>query len=117
MTKAQELAVAALRRSIDRTDRAARGPVAKGRTGKRTFKQWDVTVRVDGIVVVESTVGWKREYPTRVDHPFDDIKRKVYIGRRGGLSGYGNVGHGKAGDTRTHRGPRTLYGIDRERVY
>lgn len=117
MTKAQKLAVAALRRAIDRTDRAARGPVARGRTGKRTFKRWDVTLRLDGVVVVRSCVGWKREKPTRMSHSFDDIKRTIYVGPRGGISGYGNVGHGIAGETRTHSGPRTLYRIDRERVY
>jgi len=117
MTKAQQQALAALRRDIDRVDRAARGPVARGRTGKRTIKRWDVTVRLDGVVVVDSVVGWVRTTPTRMSHPFDDIARKIEIGKRGGISGYGNVGHGDAGETRTHRGPRTLYRIDRERIY
>jgi hypothetical protein len=120
MTKAQINAVEALRRDIDRVDRACRGPVAKGRTGRRCFKVWSVTVRLDGTVVVRSAVGWKRDAKRgrpAASHPFDDITRVITVGRRGGLSGWGNVGHGDAGETTECRGPRTLYAIDAQRVY
>jgi hypothetical protein len=107
LTKAQRAAIKALKADINRLDRASRvGPSPN----RRRFKRWSVVVRLDGVAVVESVVGWP-------GHPFDDIFRKVYVGRRGGLRGFGNRGHGKAGDTRTHRGPRVLYEIDAERVY
>lgn len=120
MTEAQRKAVESLRRAIDRMDRVHRGPVAKGKTGRRCFKVWKVQLGADGVVTVTSVVGWKREArdgQRAASHPFDDITRTVRIGRRGGLSGYGNVGHGDAGDTTTCRGPRTLYAIDAQRVY
>lgn len=114
MTKAQRDAVVALRRDIDRVDRAGRGPVARGRTGRRCFKVWSVTVRLDGTVVVKSVVGWQS---ATASHPFDDITRVVTIGKRGGLSGWGNVGHGEAGETSECRGPRMMYRMDAQRVY
>lgn len=120
MTEAQRKAVEALRRAIDRMDRVHRGPVAKGRTGRRCQKVWNVRVLADGAVEVVSVVGWKREArdgQRAANHPFDDITRVVRIGRRGGLSGFGNIGHGDAGDTAECRGPRVLYAIDAERVY
>ena len=120
MTDAQRKSVESLRRAIDRMDRVHRGPVAKGRTGRRCFKVWRVQLGADGVVTVTSVVGWKREAGNGLpaaSHPFDDIKRVVRIGKRGGLSGFGNVGHGDAGDTTECRGPRTLYRIDAQRVY
>jgi hypothetical protein len=114
MTKAQRDAVVALRRDIDRVDRAGRGPVARGRTGRRQFKVWSVTVRLDGTVVVKSVVGWAS---ATASHPFDDVTRIVTIGKRGGLKGFGNVGHGIAGETTECRGPRMMYRMDAQRVY
>lgn len=107
LTTHQKRAIKALRADILRVDRLIRvGPSPN----RRRFKAWSVTVRPDGVAVVKSNVGW----PT---HPFDDIKRTVYVGRRGGLSGWSNAGHGKAGRTRCHRGPALLYEMDAERIY
>jgi hypothetical protein len=64
----------------------------------------------DGRVAVTSKVG----FPT---HCFDDITRSVTIGRRGGLEGFRNVGHGKAGNTSTRRGPHKLYELNSDSVF
>lgn len=102
---AQVRAVKALRANIRRLDCNAR----RSKAGCRILKVWDVSM-VGNEVVVESVAGWPR-------HSFDDISRVVRIGVRGGLSGFGNVGHGKAGDSRDCRGPRLLYDMDAQRIY
>lgn len=106
MTAAQARAVKALRANIQRLDCDARRTPA----GRRIIKRWSVTLRHDGRVVVTSTAGW----PT---HCFDDITRVIKVGPRGGLDGFGNAGHGIAGDTRDCRGPGLLYEMDAQRIY
>jgi len=106
MTAAQAQAVRALKANIQRLDCDAR----RTKAGRRIIKRWSVDLRHDGRVVVTSVAGWP-------NHPFDDISRVIKVGPRGGLDGFGNVGHGAAGDTRDCRGPRTLYDIDAQRIY
>lgn len=106
LNRAQAKALKALRANIQRLDCDAR----RTKAGRRIIKRWSVVVRGDGRVVVESVAGW----PT---HSFDDIARVVRIGVRGGLSGFSNLGHGKAGDSRDCRGPRLLYEMDAQRIY
>lgn len=103
-TRTQARVLVQLRRDIDRLDRRARA-------GARKFKRWIVRDRPDGTVHVVSVVGW----PT---HPFDDIRREITIGRRGGLRGYGSAGHDpRAGDTPRVRGPRILYDMNARRAF
>lgn len=105
MTQRQFDQVVYLRQAIENLDVKPRKTAA----GARIFKEWHVQVLTDGRVVVESTVG----YPT---HTFDDITREIFIGKRGGLKGWGNKGHGRAGEGHAV-GPRTLYRLNRQRIY
>lgn len=105
MTREQKRAISTLRREIKRLDRR----LVKGGV-KRDFKTWTVRVTRTGKVEVDSCVGYAK-------HPFDDIHRHVIIEKDGSMSGFGNIGHGKAGDTRLYRGPDLLYRMDDERIY
>lgn len=102
MTGRQASQVKQLKRAIDRMDRAGRG-------GRRRFKVWDVVELANGSVRVESVVGWP-------SHPFDDIERVVTVGPRGGMKGWGNRGHGEAGEV-SGRGPEMLYRMNAKRVF
>lgn len=107
MTAAQTRAVEHLRRDIVRLDCTGRRTAA----GVRIVKRWDVRILRDGRVRVDAVCGW----PT---HTFDDIRRTVIIGRRGGLSGVGSAGHDpRAGNTPRVRGPGILYAMDAHRVF
>ena len=103
--QAQRRAIKALKANIRRLDCDAR----RTKAGRRVLKVWLVSMQGD-VAVVESVAGW----PT---HSFDDISRVIRVGRRGGLSGFSNLGHGKAGDSRDCRGPRLLYAMDAQRIY
>ena len=83
----------------------------RSRGGRRYLKRFEAWLRADGRVQVETLAG----YP---GHTFDDIRRSVVIGKRGGLSGQGREGNGRANKvkTKTVKGSQLLYAMNAQRA-
>jgi hypothetical protein len=77
----------------------------RSRGGRRYLKRFVWSDLGDGRIKVETNAGYR-------GHPFDDLKRTFVIGPRGGLSGWGREGNGKARRAATVSGAKLLYAMN-----